>query len=117
MPTRHRRRSRFPGAVLPLLLVALTAYFAWQGSRGTFGSDARQRLAAEREAKTSELAALTARREALLVKVRRLRSGELDGDLLDERARDKLGFARPSDIIILHDVDGRVRDVARLAPR
>jgi cell division protein FtsB len=88
---------------LPLLLTAVAVYFGWQGTRGDYGSAAREELRAERRALEAELADLVARRERLEARVERLRTDALDADLLDERARAKLNMAHPNEIVIYHD--------------
>ncbi|OKH90040.1 septum formation initiator [Thalassospira sp. TSL5-1] len=45
---------------------------------------------------------IRARRELLEQRVKALRPGSLDPDLLDERARTMLDMANPDDVIIFH---------------
>lgn len=110
MPTRFRRRSRLTLVVLPLILCAVAIYFGWQGTRGTYGQEARMALANERIEKAAALETLVAEREALEAKVAKLRSDRLDADLLDERARAKLNLAHTNEIVIFHAMDPVLKD-------
>ena len=108
MPTRHRRNSPLTFFVLPLVLSAVSIYFAWQANRGDYGQSARNALRADRARLEAELAGYVAARERLQDRVRRLRVDALDADLLDERARAQLNMAHPNEIVIVFgDEDGR----------
>ena len=106
MPTRYRRHSKLTGLLLPLIFAAVAGYFGWQSTRGTFNQEARAELRAERLTKADAFDALQAQREALEMRVTRLRTDALDADLLDERARRKLNLAGPKELIIFHYLDG-----------
>ena len=116
MPTRHRRRSRYRSLILPLLLILLASYFAWQSTRGEYSQAAREALRLERLEREAVLAALVAEREALHAKVKRLRTVALDADLLDERARAKLNMAFPNELVIFHR-SGQAPALAAHSPR
>lgn len=105
MPTRVRRRSRFVALLLPTVLTLLAGYFGWQSTRGAYSSEAREVLAMERAEVESTLMRLVRQREALEARVARLRTDQLDADLLDERARAKLNMAHADELIILHRSD------------
>lgn len=80
--------------------IVLGLYFTFAAVQGDFGLFNRVQIDAEiaqmktqRDRRRAELALLENR-------TRRLSDDYLDLDLLDERARDVLGLARPDDIII-----------------
>lgn len=80
--------------------IVLGLYFTFAAVQGDFGLFNRVQIDAEiaqmkaqRDRRSAELALLENR-------TRRLSDDYLDLDLLDERARDVLGLARPDDIII-----------------
>lgn len=82
------------------LASVLALYFTFAAVQGSFGLFNRVQVQAEN-------AALEARRDRLQIdlanlqnKTERLSDDFLDLDLLDERARDVLGLARPDDVII-----------------
>lgn len=94
-------------SMVALVLVAYFTYHAINGSRGLLAwRQYEQELAAAEE----ELAALKESRLDLERKVRRMRHGGLDADLLDEVARRTLSLAHPLDVIILLDEENRTRD-------
>ena len=80
--------------------VVLGSYFTFAAVQGDFGLFNRiqvmaeiNTLTAQRDRKLGELAQLENR-------TRRLSDDFLDLDLLDERARDVLGLARPDEIVL-----------------
>ncbi len=92
------RVFRSGAAAVGILLIAYFGLFALEGDRGYASLQITQRHVAEAEAK---LAVVKAEREAIERKVMSLRPTSIDGDLLDEQARESLGFVRPGEIIIL----------------
>ena len=91
-------------AIAPLFYfgtaIVLGLYFTFAAVQGAFGLFNRVQveaeivdLRAERDRLVQDLAVVTNR-------ARRLSDDYLDLDLLDERARDLLGLARPDEIII-----------------
>lgn len=109
MPTRTRRRSPLKRLALPALLLALTAWFAWQAGRGDYGTHSRREFRQTLAALTAEHARLLAERETLEARVARLRPEALDADLLDERARAKLNLARSEELVVFAPAGGRPR--------
>lgn len=82
------------------LFAALIAYFGFQaltGDRGLLSQGARQRALAER---STELQSLVAQRRELETRAALLRDDHLSRDLLEERARAVLGFARADEYVI-----------------
>ena len=82
------------------VLVALIGYFSAQaltGERGLLNGTERHRALADRRA---ELAELQTTRGELEARVNGLSSEHLSVDLLEERARVVLGYARPDDYVI-----------------
>ena len=84
----------------------LAVYFGYHAIQGRHGFDARSRLiersrALEREIRALEIVQARLRREIGL-----LNETNPDPDLVDEIARDMLGFARPGDRLIVERVGG-----------
>ena len=96
-----RRRSIPLGTFLVLgLLVLGSGYFLVAAIVGPYGVFRQAEINAEVDELRTELAVLedeVARMENL---TRRLSDEYLDLDLLDERARDMLGYVRPDEIVI-----------------
>lgn len=91
-----RMKPYLPSAFL-LLLIAYLGVQALTGERGLLSGGAREARLEQREA---QLAALTAQKQDLEVRVRYLRTDSLSRDLLEERARVVLGFVDPRDYVI-----------------
>ncbi len=96
-----RRRGIPLGTFLVLgLLVLGSGYFLVAAIVGPYGVFRQAEINAEVDELRAELAVLeddVARMENL---TRRLSDEYLDLDLLDERARDMLGYVRPDEIVI-----------------
>jgi cell division protein FtsB len=91
---------------LVVVAYGLAVYFSYHAVVGSRGLLAWRQLNRDIEATQQELAAVRAEGQELEDKVRRLRSGSLDPDLIDELARRRLSLADPLDVIILLDQDG-----------
>ena len=91
-----RLRSYLPLAVLAFFIF----YFGFQamtGQRGLLSWQQRKDALAECQ---KQLSHLQAQRRDLEMQARLLRDGSLSLDLLDERARQLLGYADPQDYVI-----------------
>ncbi len=94
------RNISFSGLGITAVLMLVGAYFTFTAVQGNYGLFRRIQIEAEAERLSLELARLrdaTARMEVL---TRRLSDDFLDLDLLDERARDVLGYVRPDEIVL-----------------
>ena len=96
-----KKRPSYLGTTL-FACAALTAagYFSWAAVNGDFGQMQRNQVSADLADAERRLEALTGQREAMENKVRRLSDDYLDLDLLDERVRLVLGYARGDEIVI-----------------
>jgi cell division protein FtsB len=99
---------RLKGAVLPVMFLAVSAYFMWHsvhGERGLLAKEARlQQIAeakAERDRVQAELTILERR-------VQGLRGDRLDRDLLDERARQQWGMMGKDEVVIPYGPERRL---------
>jgi cell division protein FtsB len=83
-------------------MAALVAggYFAFAAMQGSFGMLRRVQVDAEIVALTAERDALSAEAVRMANLTRRLSDSYLDLDLLDERARDVLGYLRADEVLI-----------------
>ena len=96
------RRSRPAiGLLLSSLgLIALALYFTFAAVQGDYGVFKRAEVTAEGRALKAELAELQAEVARMENLSHRLSDSYLDLDLLDERARDVLGYVRADEIVI-----------------
>ena len=101
MSTRQRRKSYLRPLIVPVIALAFSGYFAWHGWHGSFGIEARRQLAAEATRLDGELARVKQERAVIERRVTLLRSSSLESDMLDERAREILGFANAHEIAIV----------------
>jgi len=94
-----RRRYIF-GLLPPLVLIVVGAHFTFTAVQGNYGLFRRIQVEAEADALRLELAALRAETRRMENLTRRLSDDYLDLDLLDERVRDMLGYARADEIVL-----------------
>ncbi len=96
------RRSRPAMGLLlsSLLLIALALYFTFAAIQGDYGVFKRAEVEAEGRALSIELAALQAEVARMENLTHRLSDSYLDLDLLDEQARDVLGYVRADELVI-----------------
>ena len=92
----HRLRPYIPTALFALLIF----YFSCQALTGDRGLLTRPQRNAELAQRTFALKSLQAQEAELDSRVRLLSDTSLSRDLLDERAREILGFADPRDYVI-----------------
>ncbi|MFV0475217.1 MAG: FtsB family cell division protein [Pikeienuella sp.] len=95
-----KMKTRLVDIGVALFIVAAILHFGYRGVQGGLGL--RVGFAAEKEERrlTAELDALKAERARLENLTLRLSNGYLDLDLLDERARDVLGYVRRDELVI-----------------
>ncbi len=85
---------------ITIVLIAVLAVFGHSAMQGKHGLGAlRQAETLERDL-SAELAGIGEERHALANLVGRLDAGNLDLDLLDERARAVLGYVRREELVI-----------------
>src|SRR5471032_141119 len=97
----HDIRRQAKQVVVPVLGIALLAYFAYhaiQGDRGLFAWMALNQQLKQTHALAD---AVAAQRAELENRVDRLSSASLDPDLLDERVRAMLNYASQGDVVIM----------------
>jgi cell division protein FtsB len=94
------RRNGIASASLVLVLIVAMIYAAVSALHGEHGLFSLVRTEGQERLLQHELAALRAEHAAIANKTTRLSAKHLDLELLDERARNVLGLARPDEIII-----------------
>ena len=99
-----RRRLRWQ-SWLAIIGFGLAFYFGYHAVNGSRGLLASQQLNDELRAAEKKLAKLERERTSLERRVKRLRSGSLDPDLIDELARETLSMVEPDDVIIVLEPD------------
>ncbi len=101
-----KRRGR--EAILPCVFALLTGYFVWGSWQGDRGLEASQQRQDSLSAAQQDLTAAQQEQAVWQRRVEALRTQNLDRDALDERVRDRLNLANPSDIIVMYPPGQRV---------
>ncbi len=95
-----QRKSTVSGVVVPLALLFVGAYFTFAAVQGDYGLFRRIQIEAERDVYQAELDALRDETEEMALLTHRLSDDYLDLDLLEEQARERLGYFRPDEIVL-----------------
>lgn len=103
MDLRHEMRRRLRHAAVPVVCACAVAYFGFHALQGDHGLITYLRYGQYIGSLQAEYDQTLKVRENLEHRVSLLRSKSLDPDLLEERARDVLGFAHPNDRVIYLD--------------
>ncbi|GAA3873176.1 FtsB family cell division protein [Celeribacter arenosi] len=98
--TVQRRRPSITVLVYTAVIVTLGGYFTFASVQGEFGLFRRIQIEAERNALRKETAMLDEELAKMRNKTLRLSDSYLDLDLLDEQARDVLGYLRADEVVI-----------------
>lgn len=103
MDLRYELRRRLRHALAPALGACAVAYFGYHAIQGDRGLITYLRYSQYIETLRQELEKVSAERQQLEHRVIMMRSTSLDPDLLEERARDVLGFIHPNERVIYLD--------------
>ncbi len=87
-------------AIIPGLLFLVGFYFTFTAVQGNNGLFQRIQIEAERDRLADELARMEMQVARMEILTLRLSDDYLDMDLLDERVRNVLGYARPDEIVL-----------------
>ncbi|MEE2879197.1 MAG: septum formation initiator family protein [Pseudomonadota bacterium] len=87
-------------------MCALTAYFAYHAFAGEQGLGHWSDMQSKLEDRKTELAEISKANDRLRADIARLTPGSVDPDLVEELAREDLGFAYPDEIVIITDRSG-----------
>ena len=93
-------KQNLAASIVPLFCACFVVYLGFHALYGDLGLITMMRLNTEIESLEFELAAKREESEILARRIRLLRPESLDIDLLEERARIQLGFARNKDLVI-----------------
>jgi cell division protein FtsB len=95
-----RTRLRFAPAIYLAVSGVFGAYFAFAAVQGDSGMFRRIQIESETARLQTERDQLAGQLAELELRTRRLSDTHLDLDLLDEQARDVLGYLRPDEVIL-----------------
>lgn len=94
------KRPAFGGSLLLMGAASLSVYFALAAVQGDFGVFRKAQILAEVKALQAEETRLQAELAKAANLTHRLSDAYLDLDLLDQQARDVLGYVRADEIVI-----------------
>ncbi|APF37518.1 septum formation initiator family protein [Chelatococcus daeguensis] len=98
-------RKRLRSVLIPLVLYgvssAVVGYFVVHAHSGARGLEARQSFEAEIAELKGELADLKERRGEWETRIALMRAQSVDRDILEELAREELGFVHPNDVVVM----------------
>ena len=101
MVARTRLRAVLTALGLYAVAALIIGYFGINAYTGAHGLKAKQDLSQQQADLLRELDRLRAERKVWEQRVALLRTGSLDADLLDERARLLLGYVHPHDLTLM----------------
>ncbi len=96
----QRLRQNFAASIVPLFCACFVVYLGYHGLYSDHGLITMLRLNKEIEHLEFDLAEMQDESKVLKRRITLLRPESLDVDLLDERARAQLGYARRNDLVI-----------------
>ncbi|QBX99803.1 septum formation initiator family protein [Rhodophyticola sp. CCM32] len=94
------KKRSVSGLLIPMALLFVGAYFTFSAVQGNYGLFHRIQVEAEVESLTDALAALQEETTEMEILTWRMSDEYLDLDLLDEQARNVLGYVRADDIVL-----------------
>ena len=100
MTTAHRARPALGGIVFLTFSFFVGAYFIFAAVQGDYGVFRQVEIRSEAETLRLERDRLQTELEKIRNLTRRLSDSYLDLDLLDQQARDVLGYVRADEIVI-----------------
>ncbi|QCO54622.1 septum formation initiator family protein [Pseudorhodobacter turbinis] len=98
--TTQKSRPAITSLLLMMAAVSLGGYFTFAAVQGDYGVFRQVQLRAEERSLTEQRDKLRAELERMQNLTLRLSDSYLDLDLLDEQARDVLGYLRADEIVI-----------------
>jgi cell division protein FtsB len=98
--SKHSSRPLVGGALFLVLAFGLGCYFVFAAVQGDYGVFRRVQIKAEAADLAAERDQLTSDLKSMENLTRRLSDSYLDLDLLDEQARNILGYVRADELVI-----------------
>jgi cell division protein FtsB len=100
MRMRRRVRHNFGLMAIPVVCLAVMAYFGYSGLMGPRGLLSRNAAQADLAVKQDELSEIRRERQALQHRISLLNAKALDPDMLDEVARGMLSHGRTNEVAV-----------------
>ncbi len=103
MPTRYKKQSFYGRLFLPALTLLVLTYFTFHAVNGRYGYSAMQTQQARVIELKEQRKNLLDERKMMRERAGMLKLAAIDPDLLDERARQLLGYVRSDELLIYFD--------------
>lgn len=103
MPTRYKKQSFYGRLFLPVLTALVLTYFSFHAVNGRYGYRALQTEQIRLVELKEQRKILLDERKMMRDRASLLRLAAIDADLLDERARQLLGYVRSDELLIYFD--------------
>lgn len=100
MWTRQHKKRKTGALIVPAIAAAFLSYFGYHAFQGEFGIYAKYAFEERIVALNEQLDAVRDQRSELEHRVKLLRDGSLEKDMLDEYARRALNLAHEDEIVI-----------------
>jgi cell division protein FtsB len=101
MWTRQYRQRNFGRLILPAVTIVFLSYFGFHAWHGEYGIYSKYALEERTAALQKQLDSVRNQRLALETRVRLLRDGSIEKDMLDEQARRSLNLSHGDELVIL----------------
>ncbi|MEP1208031.1 MAG: septum formation initiator family protein [Rhizobiaceae bacterium] len=95
--SKQRRRARF---IAPLATLVIVGYFGFHAFNGQYGIRANLAMQKRMVELKTELAELTEQRNTLEERVKLLRDGSMEKDMVDQYVRAQLNMVREDEIVL-----------------
>ncbi len=101
MMVRSRKRSSLSRFIAPVMTLVILGYFGYHAMNGHYGIRAQVVMQKKLVKLEDEFTARTAVREKLEARVRMVRDGRMEKDMMDEQIRRKLNMLREDEVAII----------------
>jgi len=107
MPTRLKRPAFWRPLAVTVALVGFQGYLGYSALNGQFGTLSQEQMKADIEELKAESSVLQAEIDSYRHRASLFDASRLDPDILTEQARALLSMARPEDIVVMVDENGK----------
>ena len=99
---RKRRRTSLARFIAPVMTLVILGYFGYHAMNGHYGIRAQVVMQKKLVALEGELLERTAVREKLEARVKMVRDGSMEKDMVDEQIRRQLNMLREDEIALIY---------------
>ena len=100
MVLRRKKRRTLARFIAPLATLVIVGYFGFHAFNGQYGIRANLAMQKRMVELKGELAGLTKQRQTLEERVKLLRDGSMEKDMVDQHVRSQLNMVREDEIVL-----------------